>query len=247
MRDRLAHLARHRRVEDRHDERHVGVVVAHEQRHPQRERVLARGHADHVEAAVRSAARTHSSSAIDAGSRTSAPPASSASHDLLREVAVAHQEHAHRGGPYTGVERSPRVAGRLTVAEIASSATDSCARRVGREGSEDGVWKALRAGGRDHGDGRAGGRSSATSSASAAPLPPKGATFPGVAPRRRRRRRPRCRRSSTAWRRPSSPPARRTRSTTSCGSSRTSTPTATARRTACTSTSRARGRPTPTA
>ena len=45
-------------------------------------------------------------------------------------------------------------------------------------------------------------------------------------PRRRRRRR--CRRSSTACRRPCSRRARRTGSTTSCGSSSTSTPTSTA-------------------
>ena len=81
--------------------------------------------------------------------------------------------------------------------------------------------------------------------AQATPLPPKAAAaIPGCWPRPRRSRRPRCRRSSTAWRRPSSRRARPTGSTTSCGSSRTSTPTATASRTASTSTSRARRRPT---
>ena len=59
-------------------------------------------------------------------------------------------------------------------------------------------------------------------------VPPKGGDVPGRGRAPRRRRRPRCRRSSTAWRRPCSRPARRTGSTTSCGSSSTSTPTATA-------------------
>ena len=47
------HLLRHRRVEDRHHQPHVVVQVPDEQRHPQRERILARGHADHVGPAVR--------------------------------------------------------------------------------------------------------------------------------------------------------------------------------------------------
>ena len=56
-----------------------GVEVADEQRHPQRERVLARGHADDVEASSRRASRTRLVVGVARASVTSAPPASSAS------------------------------------------------------------------------------------------------------------------------------------------------------------------------
>ncbi len=107
VRDRLAHLTRHRRVEDRHDQPHVGVV-ADEQRHPQRERVLARGHAGDVDVARQQRALHGLVVGVDQEAHGCAARFERLAH-LLGEVALAHQEHAHTRADLIRVWRDLRV------------------------------------------------------------------------------------------------------------------------------------------
>ena len=162
-----------------------------------------------------------------------------------RSDSLRGREARSRGSPYTGVERSQRVAERLTVASRARPQQTLRSRGVYTRGVGDADRQAPRDRGRHHGDGGAGGRRRHGHRRGDPAEECRG--VPGCRAGGARLRRRRCRRSSTAWRRPSSRRARRTTSTTSCGWRSTPTPTATARRTACTSTSRARVRPTPTA
>ena len=103
--------------------------MAHEQRHPQREGVLAGRYADHVGRRLAQGGAHRDvvgvAQPVDLGAARG-----ERLRDLLGQVAGPHQQHAHARGPYTVSERSPQVTERLKVASRAKCEHTSVKVRV---------------------------------------------------------------------------------------------------------------------